>query len=143
MSMHTMRFAASLIPTFTHKAIQLSGLALLLMSTAFAASPIVPASKVSDANARYQTERAACHNGQSNQDRATCLKEAGAVLKEAKTGHLDSDQAAYKQNALIRCNVHAGDDRVACQRRIDGEGTISGSVSDGGLLRELVVPDNK
>ena len=64
MSMHTMRFAASLIPTFTHKAIQLSGLALLLMSTAFAASPIVPASKVSDANARYQTERAACHNGQ-------------------------------------------------------------------------------
>ena len=81
--------------------------------------------------------------GQSNQDRATCLKEAGAALKEAKMGRLSSDQSAFKQNSLLRCNALPADERVACQRRIEGDGTTTGSVRDGGLLRELVVPDIK
>src|SRR2546426_8157808 len=33
---------------------------------------------------RSQQERAACVNGQSHQDRATCMREAGAALYEAR-----------------------------------------------------------
>ena len=35
------------------------------------------------AQSRYQSERAVCLHGLSNQDKATCLKEAGAALAEA------------------------------------------------------------
>ncbi|WP_236904577.1 hypothetical protein [Collimonas fungivorans] len=96
-----------------------------------------------DANARYQAERAACLNGQSNQARATCLREAGAALQESKRGRLGDDQAADQRNALLRCNALPADDRDACQRRIAGEGTTTGSLLEGGVLRELTVPDRK
>ena len=46
-----------------------------------------------DAQARYQQERAACLAGQTGQDRATCLKEAGAALAEARRGKLSEDQS--------------------------------------------------
>ena len=58
-------------------------------------------------------------------------------------GHLNGTKEAYHQNALIRCNALPMEDRDACQRRIEGAGTTSGSVREGGLMRELVVPDNK
>jgi hypothetical protein len=93
--------------------------------------------------ARYQQERATCLNGHSSQDRATCLKEAGAALKEAKAGHLDNRQNAYAENALLRCKALPAEQREFCQRRMHGEGTTSGSVSDGGLSRELTVPVSK
>ena len=101
------------------------------------------ANNSSDVNARYQTERAFCNSGQSSQDRATCLREAGAALAEKKGGRLDNGPNAYQQNAQTRCNALPADDRDACQRRINGEGTTSGSISTGGVIRELVVPDNK
>jgi hypothetical protein len=82
-------------------------------------------------------------SGQSNQDRETCLKEAGAALEESKTGRLDGGQGSENQNALIRCNALPAGDRDACRRRIAGEGTTSGSVREGGIVRELVVPDSK
>jgi hypothetical protein len=124
---------------FIRKAAQRLALALFVMSTALTAS----ASELSDANARYQAERAVCQSGQSNQDRATCLKEAGAALHDAKMGRLSDGQNAYQQNALIRCNALPVEEASACRRRIAGEGSVSGSARDGGLLRELVVPDNK
>ena len=93
-----------------------------------------------DANARYQQEKAACLNGQSHQDRATCLKEAGAALAESSTSKPIPEQANYEQHALIRCNALPADDRTACQRRIEGEGSRSGSVEGGGLIRTIVTP---
>jgi hypothetical protein len=93
-----------------------------------------------DAKARYQQEKAACINGQSHQDRATCLKEAGAALAESRTSKPVPEQANYDQHALIRCNALPGDDRAACQRRIEGEGSSSGSVEAGGLIRTIVTP---
>lgn len=118
-------------------------LALLALSTSVAATRAMAAGDASDASARYQAERAVCNSGQSNQARETCLKEAGAALKESRKGRLDGNQDAYEQNALTRCNALPPDDLAACQRRIKGEGTTSGSVREGGLVRELVVPDNK
>ena len=143
MPIHKIRYAAAPNNNFNIKAGRFSALVLFVLSTSFGTTAAIAASSSSDANARYQAERAVCNSGESNQDRATCLKEAGAALKESKMGRLNSSQDAYKQNALIRCNALPANDRDACQRRIEGEGTTSGSVRDGGLLRELVVPDTK
>lgn len=95
------------------------------------------ASDLSEAQARYRQERATCMRGQSHQDRATCLQEAGAALQEARRGTLGDGRSSYVQNRLMRCEVHAGEDRQDCLRRMHGEGTISGSVEGGGIYREL------
>ncbi|NMM27988.1 MAG: hypothetical protein HHJ12_12055 [Glaciimonas sp.] len=142
MSNNQIRFCSAFTNT-QRKAAWLSALMLLVLNTAFAATAAMAASNTSDADARYKADRAICNSGQSNQDRATCLKEAGAAHQESKKGQVDSGKGTYQQNALIRCNALPADERDACQRRIGGEGTTSGSVRDGGLFRELVVPNNK
>jgi hypothetical protein len=106
--------------------------AMLVASMAAAAG-----GSLSDAQARYEKDRAACNSGQSNQDRATCLREAGAALQEAKRGHLADGQTSYEKNQTIRCDSLKGDDRDDCLRRMHGEGTVSGSVEGGGVYREL------
>lgn len=93
------------------------------------------------AEARYQAEVAACNNGSSNQDRATCLKEAGAARGEAKKAQLTDGRGALDRNAVDRCNALPPNDQPACLERIQGQGTTEGSVGTGGILRELVVPD--
>lgn len=98
----------------------------------------VPAAPPSDAQMRYQQERAACDSGRSYQDRATCLREAGAAYEEAKRGRLADGSAQYQQNALARCSVLPPEERGACQARMQGAGTTSGSVEGGGIYRELV-----
>lgn len=105
----------------------------VLQSTAHADSSI---------ESRYRSERAACLSGQSNQDRATCLKEASAARAEARRNRLDTGSAHLQENAGARCAALTGDDRTDCDKRMSGEGSVSGSVKDGGELRELttVVP---
>jgi hypothetical protein len=95
-----------------------------------------------DATARYQQERASCTNGQSHEDRATCLREAGAALEEARKGNLNDGNVDYQRNAEQRCQRLPADDKEACLARMRGQGTVSGSVGEGGLLREYreVVP---
>jgi hypothetical protein len=91
-----------------------------------------------DAKGRYQQERAMCETGRSHQDRATCLREAGAALDEARRGRLDDSQAQYEKNALVRCNPLPPEDRQACIARMQGQGTTRGSVEGGGIYRELI-----
>jgi len=91
-----------------------------------------------DAQARYLQERAVCLNGQSNQDRATCLHEAGAALAQARHEGLDDGSAPYARNARQRCERLPADDRKACLARMQGQGTTSGSAASGGIYRELV-----
>jgi len=98
------------------------------------------AAKVSDAQLRYQQERAVCMNGTSNQDRATCLKEAGAAWQEAKrAGLATSGDASLQQNRLQRCNALPAQDREDCALRME-HGTTSGSAQQGGILREIERP---
>jgi hypothetical protein len=125
------------------KALRLSSIAIFTASVSLCATQALAAGakSTSEARAQYETERAACLNGQSNQDRKTCLKEAGAALSEARQGHLKDRDASYDQNAVIRCNALPQADRQACERRVHGEGTTEGSVAAGGLYRELTVPD--
>jgi hypothetical protein len=118
------------------RALAIGAAGALGATPAFAAD----AGRPSDAQARYQQERAACLSGQSHQDQSTCLKEAGAALEEARRGRLDTGQAArYQDNALLRCSVLPPEDRSACEARIQGQGTTSGSVAAGGIYRELII----
>ncbi len=117
------------------------GLALCAVGAFLGASAVLAAdgSSPSDAQARYLQERAMCESGQSPQDRATCLREAGAALDEARRGRLNDGQAQYQQNALIRCNALPTEERDACQARMQGQGVTRGSVAEGGIYRELVI----
>ena len=96
--------------------------------------------RVSNAQTIYQRDRAACMSGQTSQDRATCLREASAALQEARRGNLDDGQAQFERNRLLRCDKQPPEDRQDCVRRMRGEGSTSGSVEGGGILRELVTP---
>lgn len=87
---------------------------------------------------RYQQERAACLSGRTNQDQATCLREAGAARVEARRGGLNTPSADYMANALQRCNALPVPDRADCKARVAGYGTQSGSVEGGGIYRETV-----
>ena len=90
-------------------------------------------------NATIQKERADCMNGSSNQDRATCMREAGAAKQEAQRGNL-RDSADYQSNASKRCAALPPAEKADCERRAMGEGSVSGSVGGGGVVKELVTP---
>lgn len=95
----------------------------------------------SEAQRQYQRERALCLSGQSNQDRATCLREAGAALQEARRNRLETRAGAdLKANAAARCNPQPAADRDACVQRVMGAGSAEGSVAGGGLIREVETP---
>lgn len=94
---------------------------------------------LSEAQKRYNQERAHCLSGQSSQDRATCLKEAGAALQEARRNRLESG-AGFAANATARCNAQPAADREACVQRIMGAGSTQGSVEAGGLIRQTETP---
>lgn len=86
---------------------------------------------------RTEAERAACLNGTSQQDRATCLKEVGAAQDERRRGTLDDgQQGRYDQNARQRCQTLPGDQQADCLKRANGLGEQSGSVAGGGIIKE-------
>jgi len=118
-------------------------LALCMAGAVLGATAAVAADRgrQSDAQRAYERDRAACMSGQTHQDRATCLREAGAALQEARRGGLNDGAAEYERNRLLRCEKQPPEDREYCVRRMKGEGVTSGSVEGGGIYRELVVPD--
>jgi len=108
---------------------------LVSASAAMAATP----SAATEAQSRYRQDVAVCNSGQSNQDRATCLREAGSALAEERRGVLNDAPGQYQLNALQRCGVHKdAEDRSACEARMSGQGTAEGSAAAGGILRESV-----
>jgi hypothetical protein len=109
---------------------------LLFQLPAWAASP-----SSASAQSRYQQDRAACLDSSSQHDRSSCLREAGAVRAESIRGRAVRETADDRaRNALQRCNKLPSEMRDPCERRVRGEGTVSGSVAAGGVLRELVIP---
>ena len=94
-----------------------------------------------DARSRYVKERANCLAGASNQDRTTCLEEAGAALQASRRGSLDDSSFNQQaQNNLSRCDALPAGDREDCVRRMRGEGVVSGTAADGGIYREITTP---
>lgn len=105
---------------------------LLVASGAMAAGP---------STSQYQRERAVCDGIQ--QDRAACIREAGAAQQASQTGALTTPSPdAAMQNALARCQNQPAEDQRACRDRVRGTGNtdIEGSVLGGGAIRETVTP---
>ncbi len=114
-------------------------LCLLAIPAASAVSAQDPA-RISAAREVYLKDRQDCLSGRSAQDQQTCLREAGAALQEARRGTLTLEGAEYEQNKFVRCDYHKDPkDREYCMMRMRGEGSVSGSIEGGGLLRELRV----
>jgi hypothetical protein len=115
---------------------------LALCAALLCATPVLAAdgAKVSDAQATYTRDRADCLK-MVGEGRATCLLEAGAAFQESKRGGLTNEQARFEKNRLARCDNQPAKDRDECIRRMN-EGTTSGSVQGGAVMRELktVVP---
>ena len=97
------------------------------------------ASQAADQNATIQKEQTDCMNGNSQQDRATCMREAGAAKQESQRGNL-RDSGDYQANASKRCAALPAAEKADCERRANGEGSVNGSVAGGGVVRELVTP---
>ena len=86
----------------------------------------------------YQEELSVC--GHNQQDRAACIREAGAARLEASRGGLTS-APDYRSNALARCGLQPPADRADCEARVLGSSgntssSIDGSVMGGGVIRE-------
>jgi len=69
------------------------------------------------------------------------VREDQAARQEARRGRLTENATPEERerNRYARCDNLQGDDRQYCIRRMNGEGTVSGSVEGGGLYRELTV----
>lgn len=121
-----------------HRKLATLALAAALGSLASVSTPAADRTSGDSAERVYQRERAACLSGRTHQDQATCLREAGAALEEARRGRLATPPTDYMANALRRCEVLPADDRADCKARVAGYGTQSGSVEGGGIYRETV-----
>jgi len=112
------------------------GVTALLAVTA-ATAQVATGTTGIDASGSYQSEVQACMTGKTQQDQATCLREARNAQADKKRGVLDNAGARFEANAAARCDVLAGEDKSACQARVMGYGNTTGSVAGGGLLREV------
>lgn len=111
--------------------------ALLAVGAATAQVATLPGTAGIDASGSYQQEVQACMSGRTQQDQATCLKEARNAQADKRRGVLDT-QGDLQANAMARCSVFpVGEDRAACSARMQGHGRIDGSVAGGGLIREV------
>ena len=120
----------------------LAGLIAVGVAAGYAAPPAHAAdAAASAAKSTYLKDRADCEAGRTAEDRATCLKEAGAAQDERKRNRLDNT-GSMRQNAIDRCNAVAPKDKADCLARIEGPSqtnqktTTSGSVAGGGIIRE-------
>lgn len=117
------------------------GFALAVSAGVLHIGSVDAADNVGAAKSGYAKERADCDAGRTAQDRATCLKEAGAAADEKKRNRLDNTGSA-RQNAIDRCNSVPASDKADCLARTEGpaaanqQTTTSGSVAGGGVIRE-------
>lgn len=85
----------------------------------------------------YNQEVQACLSGRSHQARETCLEEARNAQAAKRRGELSKGNENFMANAVARCQPLSGEYKAACEARVMGFGTASGSVAGGGLLREV------
>jgi hypothetical protein len=115
-----------------------SNLAAALAVSAFAVAGVASAAQPARGG-MYQQELAVC--GHNQQDRAACIREAGAARQAAAHGQL-TNAPDYMQNAMARCQRQDASGRAACEARVRGNGRteVEGSVMGGGLIYETVTP---
>jgi len=110
-----------------------AGMGLMVLACGAASS-----ASAGTAEANYQREKADCMNGRTAEDRSTCLKEAGAALAEARRGGLTTPTRSQRMaNAIQRCQAQPAESRADCERVARGEGSVDGTVAEGGDFKEL------
>jgi len=115
--------------------------ALICASLCLQAQAQTPAQPQDELTARYQQDLVECEAQQATQDLAACRLEARNALAEAKRNLLNDTTAnLFEKNQFKRCRVFKGEDREACEARVRNEGSNTGSVQSGGILREVVRP---
>ena len=93
-----------------------------------------------DIEARYRLDVERCNTGQTNQDKATCLREAGAARDEARRNRLNNGNQSYQQNQTSRCQSLPEGERNDCMLQMSGQNTrTEGSIGAGGVLRETTI----
>jgi len=112
------------------------GITSLLTVTA-AGAQVAAGTTGIDASGSYKKEVQSCLKGLSQQDQATCLREANNARAEKRSRTPASTASNLNANATARCNVLTGEDKAACQARVLGYGSESGSVAGGGVLSKV------
>ncbi|MES2247294.1 MAG: hypothetical protein V4645_08445 [Pseudomonadota bacterium] len=112
----------------------------LLAISGLATSTIAAAARGDGGGGIYQQEVAVC--GHNQQDRAACIREAGAARQAAARGGLTS-APDYRANAVARCSLQPPAERADCEARVLGSAgnirsNVDGSVMGGGVIRESV-----
>jgi len=97
-----------------------------------------PATAPADARARYARESAACGRIAEHGARGSCLSKATERLAATQAPLPGERPEVLRENALRRCNALPETERKDCLARMQGQGTVSGSVEGGGIYRELV-----
>lgn len=124
--MHTKRLAASLCAA-----------GLMMAAGAVHAADAIGRAGI---QSQYEQDVARCKSGNTNQDRATCLREAGAAREEAMRQNLrDSSPEQLHQNQVARCDRLPPDSRQDCLTQMSSPTNVRGSVQGGGVLRETVI----
>ena len=90
-----------------------------------------------DATGNASSELAACNNGTTQQSRETCITEVRNANAAKRAGKVDNAGGQFSANALQRCNVLQGEDKVACEARVVGYGSPQGSVAGGGVITQV------
>ncbi len=114
--------------------------ALLAMS---ATAQIASGTTGIDATGNAASEMAACNNGTTQQSRETCITEVRNANAAKRAGQIDNAGGQFGANAMQRCNVLQGEDKIACEARVAGYGSPQGSVAGGGVITQVetvVVP---
>jgi hypothetical protein len=125
----------------THRHVFFAAQALLCACFCLSAQAQPSPPPQDELQARYQQDLAECEAQQATQDLAACRLEARNALAEAKRNLLSETTAnLFEKNQLKRCRVFKGEEREACEARVRNEGSSTGSVQSGGILREVVRP---
>ncbi len=112
------------------------GIASLLAVGAAGAQVATGTTGIDDSGS-FQREVQACREGRTQQDQATCMKEARNAQADKRPG-APPTQASLRANAVARCNVFTeAADKSACEARVLGAGSTEGSVAGGGVIRQV------
>lgn len=91
-----------------------------------------------DTSGNARQERAWCMVNTEGTARSDCLRATAAAESEKRRGVPDNNSTDYVGNAVARCNIFMGEERIACQARVIGLGNASGSVRGGGVIKDVV-----
>lgn len=131
-----------IIPTFTPSASNsvargLLGFVFTAALAMTATAQVASGTTGIDNTGNAQSELAACNSGRTQQDRETCLTEVKNANEARRAGKVDNAGGQFSANALERCKVLSGEDKLACEARVVGYGNPQGSVAGGGVLTQI------